>query len=190
MLELNLMKESLARAAQVEKASNYFRTAYLVIFLIFAGLAAYSAFLHVQLATYGKACDEKRSAIESNRNAFSVNALEAEWSGYRERLIAIDGVVQNKTLWSVRLRELAAIIPANAYITSLVTEGDKLLLSVVALPAEKRDFDCVKDFMEILKKTKYFSNEVRLEAHQRTKTDNRDTDVFRVSLALSLNKKP
>ena len=188
ILELNLIRN---RINIIETRRKYARYSRIVYFLAaFAFLVIVSNFLValVKASSVEKKVAVLQSGITEKRKAFGLQDIEKQWQNYRWKLSAVDAMMKAHSMWGNRLKEFSNNLPDGMCISEIVVLEEKgktnCNLEIMVVQEEGKGFREIDAFVNATESNKLFGKGVKLLSHERRQMNNKEIEVFQISLTL------
>lgn len=160
----------------------------LAVIVLFAGRIV--SLSHEEVALQGK-ITKLQGDIANSKGAYSVDALEREWTKYVGEIDMAKKAIDLRTSWGGRLAILSRVIPRGLFVDALVvspwpSDSNKrmMVLDTVAYSKESQGFEIANNLMDELKKTKQYGDDVKILSQLTAEIDEKDMETIQIAVKL------
>jgi len=169
------------------KYSRYLRIFY--VFAVIAFVATTLSFVTVikKNLALKKEINALQADISDKKKAFDVQSLEKQWRDYIWKLKTINLMMNGRSLWGNRLKELANMLPAGMCISNIVVSEEqggkiKYYIELMAVQSEQKGFKQVDGYINAIESNKYFGKGVKVQSHERRMLNGKEVEIFQITL--------
>ncbi|MFW6172835.1 MAG: PilN domain-containing protein [Elusimicrobiota bacterium] len=190
MFEINIIKKKVLPEEYKKKVHQYIRISLYIGGTILLLIGGFIFFNSSRISKYKLEKEKLSLGIEKMRNKYNINKREKEWRNIYKKIILINKAIKERKTWSSRLQELAILLPDMMCIENIQIsdKGKELDLRITSIDSGKEDFETINKFVSDLRKSKYFSSEVKLESQEKKNIRGKDALQYLVSVKLSEKK--
>ncbi|MCB4792017.1 MAG: hypothetical protein LHV68_09025 [Elusimicrobia bacterium] len=186
LFELNLIKDRLEKQKLKKTYFNKFIIIYGVCFGVFALCAGLYFFNNARIKNNIKTIAATKQNIVNYKTSLNIFQLEKEWTGYNNSLLMIGKLMQKRTIWSFRLRQLSVLLPEGIALDTLswAKDSENMRLRILSAPQETNALKLVDGLMSAFKKDEFFAQAAKLENQERVRSENNSSEVELFEIAI------
>lgn len=188
MFEINLVKDKAITTEIRKQYSKYLKIGIFItwIVLMIVGILIYiavskeSRYKHLRI----KVTRDLDGMIERH----NISNWGREWLEIRNRITTVSNIENDRKGWVIRLTTLAYFLPKNMCIERIVASKDNKsielrLLSLIS-GEDEDEFEKVKEYINMIEKSRYFDSGIKMEAQKRTVIKEKDVNLFKLFVPL------
>ena len=191
ILELNLIRNRMNIIETRRQYARYSRIFFVLATIVFLGITF--SFLVVTVKNWSliKEYSALQTDISEKRKAFDIKNLEKQWREYIWKLKTVNSMLNDRTLWGNRLKELANMLPPGMCISNIVaSEGGGKIdyhITLKVLPQnEQKGFKQADVFINAIETNKYFGKGIKLQSHERQTINKKEIEIFQIYFSSGL----
>ena len=178
LAEINLIKTRAVTVKSDLRILGYIRLGYLLCAVCALGLLGHGLAIGMAVAHHHTKLEALQAKILNERNQLGIEAIEAEWKSYANRLATIEQVAANRTNANTMFLTLSQYLPHCAVLNGWslnTTNGMTLTINVNVInkevPKNTVPVNLIMDFMEQLKKNELFGENVKVDSQEKINGD-------------------
>lgn len=194
LLELNLIRNRMNIIETRRKYARYSRIFFVFAVVVFLVIT----FNFIRDTNKDLYLKKEFSILETDiadkRKAYNVEASEKQWREYTWKLKTVNSMLNDRSLWGNRLKELSNILPAGICISKIEISDEQIkpryYVKFMLAQSEEKGFKQADGYINAVEKSKYFGKGVKLLSHDKTVLQNKEIEQFQILLSTSPLSKP
>jgi hypothetical protein len=194
ILELNLIRNRMNVIESRRQHARYSRIFFVFAAVVFLIITFNSLMVAVKNWSLIKEYNSLQTDIADKRKAYDVKSLEKQWREYIWKLKTINSMLNDRSLWGNRLKELANMLPPGMCISNITVAEEQggrsdYRIELKVLPqSDQKGFKQVDGYVNAIETNKYFGKGVKLLSHERQEMNKKEIEIFQVLLSSGLAK--